>query len=128
MCLLFSHNSFSAFFCFYLVVLILFSLDEYAAQHNYYTNHLAKILIHLVWSLEDLLHQSSRPLTSYRKSVNAAYVSSVFLKFIIENAKGKNFEELCLNLDQDEKKQNNLPTGMVLVVPYLLFRNYQLLW
>ncbi|XP_074559605.1 uncharacterized protein LOC141815558 isoform X1 [Curcuma longa] len=80
------------------------------AQHNYYTNHLAKILIHLVWSLEDLLHQSSRPLTSYRKSVNAAYVSSVFLKFIIENAKGKNFEELCLNLDHDEKKQNNLPT------------------
>lgn len=100
-------------------MLILFALDECAAQHNYHTNHLAKILIHLAWCLQDLISTSSGSATAYRKSVNAAYISSVFLKFIIENVKGANFEELHLNLDKDEKRQCNLPTGIG-----LLFRNY----
>lgn len=91
---------------------ILLFLDGHAAQHNYQTNHLAKILIHLVWSLQDLTLKSSGSSTAFRKSVNAAHISSIFLKFIIENAKSENFEELCLNLDKDEMKQNNLPTGI----------------
>lgn len=47
----------------------------------------------------------------YTKSVNAAYISSVFLKFIIENAKTETFEELYLNLDEAEAGNNMLPTG-----------------
>ncbi|WOK97109.1 dymeclin [Canna indica] len=86
------------------------------AQHNYHTSHLAKILIHLVWSLQDLMLISSGSSTAFRKSVNAACISSVFLKFMIENAKSENFEELCLNLDKDEMKQSNLPTDQSIEV------------
>ncbi|KAJ8464683.1 hypothetical protein OPV22_027235 [Ensete ventricosum] len=89
---------------------------QLCAQHNYHTNHLAKILIHLVWCLQDLISTSSGSATAYRKSVNAAYISSVFLKFIIENAKGANFEELHLNLDKDEKRQCDLPTDQSIEV------------
>lgn len=83
----------------------------YAAQNNYQTRHLAKILIHLVWCLQDSVSISAGSPAVYRKAVNAAYISSVFLKFMIENAKGDKFEELCLDLDKDEKGKHDLPIG-----------------
>ncbi|XP_038970237.1 dymeclin [Phoenix dactylifera] len=79
------------------------------AQNNYQTRHLAKILIHLVWCLQDSMSISAGSPAVYRKAVNAAYISSVFLKFMIENAKSDKFEELCLDLAKDEKGKHDLP-------------------
>jgi len=39
---------------------------------------------------------------NYTKAVNATYISSVFLKFVIENSKSDTFEELCLSLNEAE--------------------------
>lgn len=81
------------------------------AQNNCQTRHLAKILIHMVWCLQECMITTSGSSVIYTKSVNAAYISSVFLKFIIENAKTETFEELYLNLDEAEAGHNMLPTG-----------------
>jgi hypothetical protein len=79
------------------------------AQNNYHTKHLAKILIHLVWCLQECMAESSH--AAYRKAINAAYISSIFLKFIIENAKTDNWQELSLEIDKDEKGLENFPSG-----------------
>ncbi|PSS33837.1 Dymeclin like [Actinidia chinensis var. chinensis] len=80
---------------------------EVLAQNNYYTRHLAKILIHLAWCLQECLSGSGVPPSSYLKAINATYISSVFLKYYIENAKTDNFEELCLFLDENEAVPSN---------------------
>jgi hypothetical protein len=82
-----------------------------AAQNNYQTKHLAKILIHLVWCLQDCTSDSPVSYGAYRKAINAAYISSIFLKFIIENAKADNWQELCLDIDKDEKGMETFPSG-----------------
>lgn len=82
---------------------------ELFAQNNYYTRHLAKILIHLGKCLQECISTSGVPSTVYTKAVNAVYISSVFLKYLIENAKSENIEELHLSLDESEVIQNNFP-------------------
>lgn len=81
------------------------------AQNNYHTRHLAKILIHLVWCLQESMPISTGPSTNHMKAVNAAYISSIFLKYLIENAKSDNFEELYLCLDEGEEAQKGFPRG-----------------
>lgn len=81
------------------------------AQNNYKTRHLAKILIHMVWCLQECMAVSSGSSAIYMKAMNATYISSVFLKFMIENAKTDNFEELYLSLDESEEGHNVLPLG-----------------
>ncbi|XP_077245406.1 uncharacterized protein LOC143885223 [Tasmannia lanceolata] len=81
------------------------------AQNNYHTRHLAKILIHLVWCLQESMSTSAVPSRVYMKAINAAYISSLFLKYLIENAKSDNFEELHLYLDEGEASQKDLPHG-----------------
>ncbi|XP_038707311.1 dymeclin isoform X1 [Tripterygium wilfordii] len=71
------------------------------AQNNYSTRHLAKILIHLAWCLQESMSTSGAPSTVYMKAVNAAYLSSVFLKYLIEHAQGDNIG-LYLSLDENE--------------------------
>ncbi|EEC71562.1 hypothetical protein OsI_03918 [Oryza sativa Indica Group] len=88
------------------------------AQNNYHTKHLAKILIHLVWCLQECMAESSH--AAYRKAINAAYISSIFLKFIIENAKTDNWQELSLEIDKDEKGLENFPSEQS--VEYFLMR------
>ena len=73
-----------------------------AAQNNCYTRHLAKILIHLIWCLQEYMSLSGTPSTAYVKAVNAVYISSVFMKYLIENSQSDNFEELHLSLDESE--------------------------
>lgn len=85
--------------------------SSYSAQNNYYTRHLAKILIHLGKCLQECISTSGVPSTVYTKAVNAVYISSVFLKYLIENAKSENIEELHLSLDESEVIQNNFPAG-----------------
>uniref|UniRef100_A0A0E0JPB8 Dymeclin n=1 Tax=Oryza punctata TaxID=4537 RepID=A0A0E0JPB8_ORYPU len=90
------------------------------AQNNYHTKHLAKILIHLVWCLQECMAESSVSHAAYRKAINAAYISSIFLKFIIENAKTDNWQELSLEIDKDEKGLENFPSEQS--VEYFLMR------
>ncbi|XWS13717.1 hypothetical protein CRYUN_Cryun36dG0061800 [Craigia yunnanensis] len=73
------------------------------AQTNHQTRHLAKILIHLSWCLQEAIRTSGVPSPVYMKAVNAVYISSVFLKYIIENSQSDIIEEeLCLSLNENE--------------------------
>ncbi|KAG4131584.1 hypothetical protein ERO13_D09G221300v2 [Gossypium hirsutum] len=75
---------------------------ELFAQNNHHTRHLAKILIHLSWCLQEAVRTSGAPSVVYLKAINAVYFSSVFLKYIIENSQSDNIEELCLSLLENE--------------------------
>ncbi|KAA3454565.1 dymeclin [Gossypium australe] len=75
---------------------------ELFAQNNHHTKHLAKILIHLSWCLQEAVRTSGAPSVVYLKAINAVYFSSVFLKYIIENSQSDNIEELCLSLLENE--------------------------
>ncbi|KAH0854875.1 hypothetical protein HID58_031359 [Brassica napus] len=83
------------------------------AQSNGNTRHLAKLLIHLSWCLQELLQASSDDddddahSSLYKKALNATYISSLFLKHLIENGKS---EELHLSLDESEP----VPHGFVM--------------
>lgn len=89
------------------------SLLSFAAQSNGNTRHLAKLLIHLSWCLQELLQASSDDddddahSSLYKKALNATYISSLFLKHLIENGKS---EELHLSLDESEP----VPHGFVM--------------
>uniref|UniRef100_A0A803N119 Dymeclin n=1 Tax=Chenopodium quinoa TaxID=63459 RepID=A0A803N119_CHEQI len=72
------------------------------AQKNYYTRHLAKLLVHLSYCLQDCISCPGAPSITFTKALNAAYLSSVFLTHTIENSKTGNFEELHLSLDNHE--------------------------
>lgn len=85
--------------------------ESCAAQNNCYTRHLSKILIHLAWCLQECFSTSGVPPSSYMKAINATYISSVFLKYLIENAKTDTFEELYLSLDQSEAVPSNFSQG-----------------
>ncbi|KAJ3696118.1 hypothetical protein LUZ60_001495 [Juncus effusus] len=79
------------------------------AQNNYQTKHLAKLLIHLVWCLQDATSASEESSQSYKKAINGAYIASIFLKFMIENVRSFTWEELGLSVDRDEKGLENFP-------------------
>ncbi|KAK6780924.1 hypothetical protein RDI58_023108 [Solanum bulbocastanum] len=79
------------------------------AQNNCYTRHLAKILIHLSWCLQECVSTSDASSSAYVKALNAVYVSSVFLKHLIENAKTDNFEDLYMSLNESEEIPSNVP-------------------
>lgn len=96
-----------------------------AAQNNSYTRHLAKILIHLSWCLQECISTSDASNDVYDKAANAVYISSVFLKYLIENAKDDNLEELYLSLDENEPIPKDLVQGNCFVIRYyILFMNF----
>nr|XP_016507050.1 PREDICTED: dymeclin-like [Nicotiana tabacum] len=74
------------------------------AQNNCHTRHLAKILIHLSWCLQECVSTSDVSSSAYVKALNAVYISSVFLKHLIENAKTDNFEDLYMSLNESEEE------------------------
>ncbi|KAK9086993.1 hypothetical protein Syun_029387 [Stephania yunnanensis] len=82
---------------------------EAFAKTNFRTRHLAKVLIHLVWCLQEYLSSPAISSRIHTKAINAAYLSSVFMKYIIENAKSENFEELYLSLGDDEAALDSFP-------------------
>ncbi|CAD6236550.1 unnamed protein product [Miscanthus lutarioriparius] len=90
------------------------------AENNHQTKHLAKILIHLVWCLQECSSTTSVYSVVYRRAINAAYISSIFLKFIIENAKTDSWQELYLDIDRSEKGLENFPAENT--VEYFLMR------
>ncbi|KAH9618014.1 hypothetical protein KSS87_003236 [Heliosperma pusillum] len=75
-------------------------------QNNCHTRHMAKLLIHFACCLQDCTSVSDAPSTSFAKALNAVYLSSVFLKYAIENSQTDNFEELYLALDENEAVPN----------------------
>ncbi|XP_022956230.1 dymeclin-like [Cucurbita moschata] len=75
---------------------------ELLATNNYKTRHLSKILIHMAWCLQECITNSGASSLTYEKAINVVYVSSVFLKHLIENAKSDRIEELCLSLNDTE--------------------------
>ncbi|CAI9118377.1 OLC1v1019937C1 [Oldenlandia corymbosa var. corymbosa] len=82
------------------------------AQNNSQTRHLAKILIHLVRCLQECVSSSGVPFAAFVKSLNAVYISSVFLKYLIETAKSDDFEELYLSIDGAETLPNTFSTDL----------------
>ncbi|KAL1806502.1 hypothetical protein ACET3Z_029570 [Daucus carota] len=76
-------------------------------QNNCSTRHLAKILIHLAWCLQELISDSRVSSSASTKAINAMYISSVFLKYLIEDAKSDTFEELYLSLNESEELPDN---------------------
>ncbi|KAK7269269.1 hypothetical protein RIF29_21991 [Crotalaria pallida] len=63
--------------------------------------HLAKILFHLGYYLQESISTSSVPPSVYEKAINAVYISSVFLKHLIESVQGDNLQ-LYLSLYDNE--------------------------
>uniref|UniRef100_A0A7N0ZW86 Dymeclin n=1 Tax=Kalanchoe fedtschenkoi TaxID=63787 RepID=A0A7N0ZW86_KALFE len=81
---------------------------ELFAKNNYYTRHLTKILIHLALCLQESISNSGSSASLNVKSLNAVYLSRVFLKYWIEHAKNEMTEELYLSLDENEAIPNKL--------------------
>ncbi|KAM6545507.1 hypothetical protein CsatB_026243 [Cannabis sativa] len=87
---------------------------ELFVRNNYDTRHLAKILIHLAWCLQESLSTSGEPSVVYGKALNALYISSIFLKYLIENAKTERIEELYLSLDESEAMPADVTQGQTI--------------
>ncbi|KAL1832450.1 uncharacterized protein LOC108225680 isoform X1 [Daucus carota subsp. sativus] len=85
------------------------------AQNNCFTRHLAKILIHLAWCLQALVGTSAVQSEALTKAVNALHVASVFLKYLIEIAKGNTYEELYLSVDDSEALPDSFPRDQSIV-------------
>ncbi|CAA0823037.1 Unknown protein [Striga hermonthica] len=79
------------------------------AKNNCRTRHLAKILIHLAWCLQESVSASDMVSLAFSKAVNALFVSFVFLKYLIETSKSDEFEELYLSLDETDSLPSNFP-------------------
>ncbi|KAH9624108.1 hypothetical protein KSS87_020573 [Heliosperma pusillum] len=75
---------------------------ESLVQNNQYTRHLVKLLIHFACCLQDCTSVSDVSSIAFAKALNATYLSSVFLKYAIENSQTDNFEDLYLALDDNE--------------------------
>ncbi|XP_074292252.1 uncharacterized protein LOC141619126 [Silene latifolia] len=75
---------------------------ESLVQNNQYTRHLVKLLIHFACCLQDCTSVSDASSIAFAKALNATYLSSVFLKYSIENSQTDNFEDLYLALDDNE--------------------------
>ncbi|KAK8684725.1 hypothetical protein V6N13_040741 [Hibiscus sabdariffa] len=83
---------------------------ELFALNHHRTRHLAKILIHLSWCLQEAIRASGAPSPIYLKAINAVYISSVFLKYIIGNTHSDTIEELCLSLHENEPVPKDFKT------------------
>lgn len=84
-----------------------------AAMNNCDTRHLAKILINLAWCLQDCVFASDVESPAFSKALNALFLSSTFLKNLIESATSDNFEELYLFLEETEPILNNFSKGLI---------------
>ncbi|TKY53772.1 dymeclin isoform X1 [Spatholobus suberectus] len=77
------------------------------AKNNGNTRHLAKILFHLACYLQESMSNSGVPPLVYEKAVNAVYITSVFLKYLIESAQDGDIE-LYLSLHDSESIPKNI--------------------
>lgn len=99
------------------------SLNVPAAMNNCKTRHLMKILINLALCLEECVSASDMESPAFSKALNALFISSVFLKYLIENTRTDNFEELYLSLDETDPVPNNFSRGS----PFYVYINSSIL-
>lgn len=81
------------------------------AMNNCKTRHLVKILINLAWCLQECVSATDMASPAFSKALNALFVSSVFLKYLIENTRSDNFEELYLSLNETDSVPNKFSEG-----------------
>ncbi|XP_027365717.1 dymeclin isoform X2 [Abrus precatorius] len=93
---------------------------ELLAKNSCHTRHLAKILFHLACYLQESMSTSGASPLVYEKAVNAGYISSVFLKHLIESVQGDNIQ-LYLSLDDNEAAQKDVLGDQTIV--NLVMRN-----
>ncbi|XP_031396635.1 dymeclin [Punica granatum] len=84
---------------------------ELFAQNNGSTRHLSKILIHLSWCLQESMSTSGASPSLTLKILNALFISSVFLKHLIENTKSDCIQDLYLFLDETEPTPDHFTGG-----------------
>ncbi|RZB44008.1 dymeclin-like isoform X1 [Glycine soja] len=80
---------------------------ELLAKNNCHTRHLAKILFHLACCLQEYMSSSGALPLVYEKAFNAVYISSIFLKHLIESVHGENIQ-LYLSLEDNEDVQKDV--------------------
>ena len=83
----------------------------FAAKNNCHTRHLAKILFHLACCLQESMSSSGASPLVYEKAFNAVYISSIFLKHLIESDQGENIQ-LYPSLEDNEDVQKDVLRGM----------------
>ncbi|EPS63352.1 hypothetical protein M569_11433, partial [Genlisea aurea] len=93
------------------------------AMNNCSTRHLAKILIHLAWCLKECSSASHGAAPAFSRALNALYISSVFLKYLIQESNTEYFEELYLSLDESEQLLKNFPKGSRLHIESLVMHS-----
>lgn len=91
--------------------LCFFPPNCFAAKNNCHTRHLAKILFHLACCLQEYMSSSGALPLVYEKAFNAVYISSIFLKHLIESVQGENIQ-LYLSLEDNEDVQKDVLRGM----------------
>ncbi|KAG4998322.1 hypothetical protein JHK82_029106 [Glycine max] len=80
---------------------------ELLAKNNCHTRHLAKILFHLACCLQESMSSSGASPLVYEKAFNAVYISSIFLKHLIESDQGENIQ-LYPSLEDNEDVQKDV--------------------
>jgi hypothetical protein len=98
-----------------------FFLNCFAAKNNFHTRHLAKLLFHLACYLQESMSTSGVPPLVYEKAANAVYISSVFLKHLIESGM-----QLYLSFDGDEAGLKSVMGGMYKCMLDFTFEIYRL--
>ena len=91
--------------------LCFFPPNCFAAKNNCHTRHLAKILFHLACCLQESMSSSGAAPWVYEKAFNAVYISSIFLKHLIESDQGENIQ-LYPSLEDNEDVQKDVLRGM----------------
>ncbi|KAI5064179.1 hypothetical protein GOP47_0020849 [Adiantum capillus-veneris] len=94
----------------------------FAVQNSKSTGHLAKLLIHLGWSLQEVSDSSTDVQLKFAKTTNAVRFSSVFLKYAIEQLTKEELRScLSLSLSDKEADFSGLKEGNQNVAGFVVF-------
>lgn len=94
---------------------------ESMVQNSIFTCHLAKLLLHLAWSLQEVSCTAPAAHVSVLKATNAVRFSSVFLKHLIEHGSSDHLMScISLCLSEKEAKATGLSKGNQNVAGFLI--------
>ncbi|MCO5572356.1 hypothetical protein L7F22_026109 [Adiantum nelumboides] len=94
---------------------------ESFSRNSIFTGHLSKLLLHLAWSLQEVLCAAPPANVSFLKATNAIRFSSVFLKHLIEKGSSDQLIScISLCLSEKEAKATGLSKGNQNVVGFLI--------
>lgn len=94
---------------------------ENIVQNSIFTCHLAKLLLHLAWSLQEISRGTPAAHVSGLKATNAVRFSSVFLKHLIEHGSTDQLIScISLSLSEKEAKATGLSKGNQNVAGFLV--------